>query len=350
MSKREADSTTEIRSAKKQKTDVDTFRLTINSLRAFAKKDLPTPADMDAAAQQLEDLKNFDVSYELLKSTDGGKVVRSLSKNLDARIAGPSATLLESWKKAVSTGPADSKQSPKPVSPPRIEDDDPLKAKIIDLPVKASSKTTMQVKKPSLSVSAMDQRKILGSLFIEDSALSHRNVSRCQLFKVLRIVGVGNEAENSADVQQFEQSASSEVLQETLRLACEIEDYIFSQLGGDRRAYIDKCSMIQTGLSKNAEIRMQVQHYALAPAVLFEMRPENFASRAVQERDAKLREKTMNNAMIGSTMCGYTETEPCPKCKNKKCTYYQMQTRSADEPMTTFLTCLNPMCGYKFKR
>lgn len=29
----------------------------------------------------------------------------------------------------------------------------------------------------------------------------------------------------------------------------------------------------------------------------------------------------------------------CGKCKSMKTTYYQMQTRSADEPMTTFVTC-----------
>lgn len=37
----------------------------------------------------------------------------------------------------------------------------------------------------------------------------------------------------------------------------------------------------------------------------------------------------------------------CGKCKERKCTYYQLQTRSADEPMTTFITCLN--CGNKWK-
>jgi DNA-directed RNA polymerase subunit M/transcription elongation factor TFIIS len=31
----------------------------------------------------------------------------------------------------------------------------------------------------------------------------------------------------------------------------------------------------------------------------------------------------------------------------RKCTYYQLQTRSADEPMTTFVTCLN--CNARWK-
>ncbi len=38
----------------------------------------------------------------------------------------------------------------------------------------------------------------------------------------------------------------------------------------------------------------------------------------------------------------------CGKCKSKKTTYYQMQTRSADEPMTTFVTCTNCNNNWKF--
>jgi transcription elongation factor S-II len=42
-----------------------------------------------------------------------------------------------------------------------------------------------------------------------------------------------------------------------------------------------------------------------------------------------------------------TDMFRCGKCKKNNCTYYQMQTRSADEPMTTFITCLN--CGKRWK-
>ena len=37
----------------------------------------------------------------------------------------------------------------------------------------------------------------------------------------------------------------------------------------------------------------------------------------------------------------------CGKCKSVKTTYYQLQTRSADEPMTTFVTCKG--CGNRWK-
>ena len=37
----------------------------------------------------------------------------------------------------------------------------------------------------------------------------------------------------------------------------------------------------------------------------------------------------------------------CGKCRLNNCTYFQLQTRSADEPMTTFVTCLN--CSNRWK-
>jgi DNA-directed RNA polymerase subunit M/transcription elongation factor TFIIS len=49
---------------------------------------------------------------------------------------------------------------------------------------------------------------------------------------------------------------------------------------------------------------------------------------------------------------GYKENIPdgmvrCGKCKSMKTTYYSLQTRSADEPMTNFFTCTN--CNHKWK-
>ena len=37
----------------------------------------------------------------------------------------------------------------------------------------------------------------------------------------------------------------------------------------------------------------------------------------------------------------------CRKCKSNNCTHYQLQTRSADEPMTTFVTCMD--CGNRWR-
>lgn len=37
----------------------------------------------------------------------------------------------------------------------------------------------------------------------------------------------------------------------------------------------------------------------------------------------------------------------CSRCKSKKTTYIEMQTRAADEPMTVFASCMN--CGKRWK-
>ena len=38
----------------------------------------------------------------------------------------------------------------------------------------------------------------------------------------------------------------------------------------------------------------------------------------------------------------------CTRCYKRECTYYEMQTRSADEPMTIFINCLN--CGKNWRQ
>lgn len=43
-----------------------------------------------------------------------------------------------------------------------------------------------------------------------------------------------------------------------------------------------------------------------------------------------------------------TDQFKCGRCKSRKCTYYELQTRSADEGMTTFITCIN--CGNRWKQ
>ena len=54
------------------------------------------------------------------------------------------------------------------------------------------------------------------------------------------------------------------------------------------------------------------------------------------------------NDLSSKELKASTDMFTCNKCKSKKCTYYELQTRSADEGMTTFITCLN--CGNRWKQ
>lgn len=74
------------------------------------------------------------------------------------------------------------------------------------------------------------------------------------------------------------------------------------------------------------------------------LEPDGFYSkRMIEKRERDL--EIENNRAINDE--SYTGILKCGKCKTMKTSYYQMQTRSADEPMTTYVTCLN--CQHKWK-
>lgn len=60
-------------------------------------------------------------------------------------------------------------------------------------------------------------------------------------------------------------------------------------------------------------------------------------------REKKIRDENKYEPKLEAS----TDNFKCYKCKSNKCTYYQLQTRSADEPMTTFVNCLD--CGNRWK-
>ena len=65
------------------------------------------------------------------------------------------------------------------------------------------------------------------------------------------------------------------------------------------------------------------------------------------QMERKIREKEMAMAMAKAKNDEeYEGILTCPKCKSKKTSYFQMQCRSADEPMTNFCNCI---CGHRWK-
>ena len=108
--------------------------------------------------------------------------------------------------------------------------------------------------------------------------------------------------------------------------------------------YIDRLRTICTNL-KNDELLVSLKTSEITPQQLAfmthqEMNPEHWRKWIEQKalRDAN---KFTNNIQASTDM--FT----CKKCKGKRCTYYELQTRSADEPATIFVTCLD--CGKNWK-
>jgi transcription elongation factor S-II len=108
--------------------------------------------------------------------------------------------------------------------------------------------------------------------------------------------------------------------------------------------YVDRLRTIYINL-KNPNIISRLQSNTVTPQIFakmthYEMCPEKWDDLIAKKIE---RDKTKYDTQLEAA----TDTFTCKKCKSNKCTYYQMQTRSADEPMTTFVTCIE--CGARWK-
>lgn len=77
------------------------------------------------------------------------------------------------------------------------------------------------------------------------------------------------------------------------------------------------------------------------------MTHEEMKSDERRKADAKLEKENMNQAMVAQVEKSISLEFQCGKCKQRQVSYSQAQTRSADEPMTTFCECL--ACGNRWK-
>ena len=109
--------------------------------------------------------------------------------------------------------------------------------------------------------------------------------------------------------------------------------------------YTDRLRSIYLNL-KNPEILKMIKSKELLPQVFAfmthqEMNPVRW--KELIEKKSKIDESKFNTKLVSNT-----DMFTCGKCKSKNCSYYTMQTRSADEPETIFITCLD--CGKHWKR
>jgi len=109
--------------------------------------------------------------------------------------------------------------------------------------------------------------------------------------------------------------------------------------------YHSRLRAIYINLKRNEDLRNQLKNGEInmnqfAFMTHQEMNPLQWKDR-IEKKIKRDRLKFTNNVKASTDM--FT----CGRCKSKQCTYYEMQTRSADEPTTVFITCLN--CGKNWK-
>ena len=115
--------------------------------------------------------------------------------------------------------------------------------------------------------------------------------------------------------------------------------------------YINKCLSIYINLNKESYIKNdylfdrvksnKIDAKNIAKLSVYDIFPDNWKD--LMDKKSKMDElkyKLKPEAM--------TDQFKCRKCFSRSCSYYEVQTRSADEPMTQFITCLN--CKNRWKQ
>ena len=113
--------------------------------------------------------------------------------------------------------------------------------------------------------------------------------------------------------------------------------------------YRDKIRSLYQNLrnKSNPELKVRVLSGEITAKRLVEMTHEELKSQQQRTADAAIAKENMNNAMVPQEQKSVSTSLQCGKCGQKKVSYSQAQTRSADEPMTTFCECL--ACGNRWK-
>ncbi len=114
-------------------------------------------------------------------------------------------------------------------------------------------------------------------------------------------------------------------------LADAIEKAMFETLDGTSSQYKTKFQQLHFNLkdAKNPDLRRKMVLGEIDPKLVIHMAPEELASDIKREENQRIRDKKLFDAAPSQAKKATTDQFQCGKCRQRKCTYYQMQTRSA---------------------
>ncbi|KAF7061814.1 hypothetical protein CFC21_068479 [Triticum aestivum] len=134
------------------------------------------------------------------------------------------------------------------------------------------------------------------------------------------------------------------------RVAVTVESALFERIGRSTGTHKVKYRSILFNLKadNNPDFRRRVLLGEVRPGSLVDMPADEMASDARKLENQQIKEKALFDCERASAPKASTDQFKCGRCGQRKTTYYQLQTRSADEPMTTFVTCVNCNNHWKF--
>ncbi|XP_064804892.1 serine/arginine repetitive matrix protein 1-like isoform X3 [Oncorhynchus masou masou] len=132
-------------------------------------------------------------------------------------------------------------------------------------------------------------------------------------------------------------------------MAAEIEDHIYTEMGSTDMKYKNRVRSRISNLKdpKNPGLRRNILAGGIELRRFAIMSAEEMASDELKQLRNNLTKEAIREHQLSKTSGTISDLFQCSKCGKKNCTYNQMQTRSADEPMTTFVLCNE--CGNRWK-
>lgn len=117
------------------------------------------------------------------------------------------------------------------------------------------------------------------------------------------------------------------------------------------KLYIEKarsiiCNIDTSSYLKNTKLIDRLKEKEFFPHDIAFMKPENVHP-DIWSKAADTLMKKYENAYENSVVA-MTDMFKCGRCKKRECTFFEIQTRSADEPMTVFIRCVN--CGNSWRQ
>eukprot|EP01104_Vermistella_antarctica_P000760 TRINITY_DN1087_c0_g1_i1.p1 TRINITY_DN1087_c0_g1~~TRINITY_DN1087_c0_g1_i1.p1 ORF type:complete len:318 (+),score=71.82 TRINITY_DN1087_c0_g1_i1:199-1152(+) len=293
--------------------------------------------DVNGIVASLEALENVPLSKSLLKETGIGLAVGRLRKHQSAFVKTASLRIVGKWKKLAGVPPKRSNTPPPP--PPASPQTNTTKPS-----PSASPRAPSPSPSPSPS-SSTTTTTTTTTTYVPDVSLKYpEDALRRNIAEKL-----GQSISTSIPEAVLDGTTDSDLLTPG-QCGVLVEEALFSKLQNTGTEYKQKARSLLSNLRdvKNPDLRFNLRLGALDPDRLVVMKPQELASDDLKKkRDETLAYFKEAVQRGGTKDMAATDIFLCGKCGQRKTSYTQLQTRSADEPMTTYVFCL--VCGKRWK-
>ncbi|KAL8774865.1 MAG: hypothetical protein Q9209_000804 [Squamulea sp. 1 TL-2023] len=262
-------------------------------------------------------------SEDLLRSTRIGVIVNRFKQNEDAEVAKLANGIVRKWRDEVIRTKAGTP------TPNGSQTTNGNTKKMATPPASTASPAPQEPAKPTVPLDQRDYKK--DGVSIGRTTQATRDNCIGLLYNGLA-------------------HSSPEPSNTIIDIATAIEAAAFSTLGPENNPpYKAKVRSLFQNLKnkQNPNLRTRVLAGEITPTGFVTMTHEEMKSVEQRKQDEEYKKENLKNAKVAKPERSVSTSFQCGRCKQKKVAYNQAQTRSADEPMTTFCECQN--CGNRWK-